>query len=143
MGEAVCDCTRSSISQSHQAFAGGLGRAKQGYDCIMKKLRPRVRALKLAREIRKRLTMELGQPVQIIMFGSQARGDATKESDIDLLVILPVIDTKTTRLASDIAWEVGFDAGKVISIIPDTKEQMKRFAFLPFYRNIKQEGIIV
>ncbi|HLE89731.1 MAG TPA: nucleotidyltransferase domain-containing protein [Anaerolineales bacterium] len=109
----------------------------------MKKLRPRVRALKLAREIRKRLTMELGQPVQIIMFGSQARGDATKESDIDLLVILPVIDTKTTRLASDIAWEVGFDAGKVISIIPDTKEQMKRFAFLPFYRNIKQEGIIV
>ena len=77
------------------------------------------------------------------MFGSQARGDATKKSDIDLLVILPVIDTKTTRLASDIAWEVGFDAGKVISIIPDTKEQMKRFAFLPFYRNIKQEGIIV
>jgi len=77
------------------------------------------------------------------MFGSQARGDATKKSDIDLLVILPVIDTKTTRLASDIAWEVGFDAGKIISIIPDTKEQMKRFAFLPFYRNIKQEGIIV
>jgi len=77
------------------------------------------------------------------MFGSQTRGDATKESDIDLLVIPPSIDAKMTRLASDIAWEVGFDAGKVISVIPDTKEQMKRFAFLPFYRNIKQEGIKV
>lgn len=77
------------------------------------------------------------------MFGSQARGDATKESDIDLLVILPEINAKTTRLASNVAWEVGFDAGKVISVIPDTKEQMKRFAFLPFYRNIKQEGIRV
>ena len=77
------------------------------------------------------------------MFGSQTRGDATKESDIDLLVILPSIDAKTTKLALDIAWEVGFEAGKVISIIPDTKEQMKRFAFLPFYRNIKQEGIKV
>ena len=77
------------------------------------------------------------------MFGSQARGNATKESDIDLLIVLPAIDPKITRLASDIAWEVGFDAGRVISVIPDTKEQMKRFAFLPFYQNIKQEGIIV
>jgi len=109
----------------------------------MRKLRPRVRALKLAKEVRKRLTKALGQPVQVIMFGSQARGDAAKESDIDLLVILPVIDARTTRLASNVAWEVGFDAGRVISVIPDTKEQMKRYSFLPFYRAIKQEGIRV
>ena len=109
----------------------------------MKKPRPRVRALKLAREVRERLTSELGQPVQVIMFGSQARGDATKESDIDLLVVLPRIDARTVRLASQIGWEVGFDAGRVISVIPDTREQMKRFAFLPFYRAIKSEGIAV
>jgi predicted nucleotidyltransferase len=109
----------------------------------MRKSRPRIRALKLAKEVRKRLTKEVGQSVRVIMFGSQARGDATKESDIDLLVILPSIDAKITRLASDIAWEVGFEAGKIISVIPDTKEQMKRFAFLPFYRRIKEEGIAV
>lgn len=31
----------------------------------------------------------LYQPDKIILFGSHARGDATEESDIDLLVVLP------------------------------------------------------
>ncbi|MBL8050470.1 MAG: nucleotidyltransferase domain-containing protein [Anaerolineales bacterium] len=109
----------------------------------MKKNRPRVRALKLAKEVRKRLTNTLGQPVQVIMFGSQARGTATKESDIDLLVILPKIDTDLVKTASNIGWEVGFEAGKVISVIPDTKENMKKYSFLPFYQKINKEGVAV
>ncbi len=107
----------------------------------MKTLRPRVRALKLATEVRIRLSKELGQPVKVIMFGSQARGDATRESDINLLVVLPSLESKIMNLAFDVAWEVGFEAGKFISRAPDTKEQMKRYAFLPFYQTIKREGI--
>jgi predicted nucleotidyltransferase len=107
----------------------------------MKKFRPRVRALKLAKEVRTRLTKELNQPVKVIMFGSQARGDAAKDSDIDLLVILPSVDSKVRGTVSDIAWEVGFEAGKVISTIPTTKERMKRYAFLPFYQNVQREGV--
>ena len=107
----------------------------------MKKLRPRVRALKLAKEVRIRLTKELGQPVKVIMFGSQARGDATKESDIDLLVVLPSLDSKMMNLAFDTAWEVGFEAGKIISIVPAEKNELKRLAGSPFYRAVKREGI--
>lgn len=109
----------------------------------MKKLRPRARALKLAAEVRKRLSERLGQPVKVIMFGSQARGNATKDSDIDLLVVLPEVNPSTRRLISDVAWEVGFDAGKIISVFPTTKQEIEYYAILPFYKNIKKEGVSV
>lgn len=106
-------------------------------------MKPRVRALKLAKEVRKRLTNELGQPVKVIMFGSQARGDATKYSDIDLLVVLPSADKETRKLVSGVAWEIGFDAGKVISTFPTTRSEMSYYAISPFYKTIKEEGVPV
>lgn len=109
----------------------------------MRKLRPRVRALKLAAKVRERISAELGGPVKVIMYGSQARGDATKYSDIDLLVIVPSLDNKTRNLISDITWEVGFEAGKVIAAMTTTEAEMKYYAILPFYKNVKKEGIAV
>jgi predicted nucleotidyltransferase len=109
----------------------------------MRKLRPRLRALQLARKVRERITAELGQPVKVIMYGSQARGDATRYSDIDLLIVLPSITRDSRKLISNIAWEVGLDAGKVISTIPTTDAEMKYYAILPFYENIRREGVVV
>lgn len=100
-----------------------------------------MRALKLAKEVRLRLTKELGSPVKVIMFGSQARGDATKESDIDLLVVVPAVDTQIRKRISGITWEIGLDAGKVICAIPTTKDKMKKYSFMPFYQNVKREGV--
>ena len=110
---------------------------------MKKTFRPRVRALKLAAKFRERLSTELGKPVKVIMFGSQARGDAKKDSDIDLLVILPSLESPMLYLAFDVAWEVGLDAGKVIQVVPAEKNEWRRMAASPLYQAVKREGVAV
>jgi uncharacterized protein len=40
------------------------------------------------------------QPEQIILFGSQARGDADERSDVDLLIVMPgEVDRRQTAVA--------------------------------------------
>ena len=99
------------------------------------------KALRLASEFRKQLTSALGQPVKVVLFGSQARGDATSYSDIDLFVVLPNMKKATLDTALDIAWEIGFEAEKVISIVPATESELKRLSASPFFRTVQKEGI--
>jgi predicted nucleotidyltransferase len=56
--------------------------------------RPAVRA-GIARIV-KRIVKEF-DPEQIILFGSQARGDAGPDSDVDLLVVMEVVGSKLEK----------------------------------------------
>ncbi len=47
-------------------------------------------------EITRRIT-EIFRPERIVLFGSQARGSARPDSDLDLLVILPTVENKRER----------------------------------------------
>ena len=58
------------------------------------------------REVRDRITEEIGSDVGIVLFGSVARGDADRASDIDVFVIVEDGRMEAQRLAHSIEEEV-------------------------------------
>lgn len=92
-------------------------------------------------EFRKRLEEVLGTQVQVILYGSHARGEAEEGSDIDVLVIVPKLDAKTDALISDVAWEVSFEAGVVLSVVPVAQDELPLLRASPFFQTVQREGI--
>ena len=76
-------------------------------------------------------------------FGSRARGEATWESDFDLLIVLSEVDQKTDRWVRDIAWEVGFENDRVITTVLLDRAQFEHgpMSESTLVENILREGI--
>ena len=70
----------------------------------------------------------------IILYGSVARNEYTDESDIDIAIILKnEIDNKTKE-----------QYDRVFSIIDIKESNIQKWGdSLPFYRNVKKEGIVL
>ncbi len=83
---------------------------------------------------------------EIYLFGSYARGQASEESDLDVLVITSrFLERKERHLITDIAFEVNLKYGTNISTTVVYRENWKQgeFSFLPISREIKREGILI
>lgn len=83
----------------------------------------------------------------LVLYGSEARGEATPESDIDLLALLEADDLGLETALSDAAYDVmwKYDFSRLISLhfmsITDFEAQ-KRDGY-SFVRNVEQEGIVL
>ncbi len=81
----------------------------------------------IAREFQQRL-MAIVPVLDMRVFGSRARGDATEESDLDVFIEVETL-TKTLReRIFDLAWEVGFEMDRVISTIVVTRDDLQHAA---------------
>lgn len=87
--------------------------------------------------------------VQLILFGSRARGDYHNESDTDVAVILAGQpgDFVATKLAmADLAFDVLLDTGVLIQALPVWESEWANpdaYSNPELLRNIAQKGIVL
>ena len=82
---------------------------------------------------------------RVILFGSQARGDARPDSDWDLLVLL---NKKKKAFEDEDIYgypfaEMGLKHKTYISVKVYTEKDWKKRKPTPFYKNVEQDGIMI
>ena len=78
---------------------------------------------------------------KVILFGSYARGDVTRKSDMDLVVIMETNRRFFDRYELLDRLYTLFDTG--LDIFPYTETEFSRISHRPFIKNIIKEGIVV
>lgn len=82
----------------------------------------------------------------VILYGSFARGDNKKYSDIDILILVDKdkISYSDEKRIKYPLYDLEFDTGKVISpIVFSRKDWETRHSITPFYKNVKREGVLL
>jgi predicted nucleotidyltransferase len=102
----------------------------------LKKILPELKAA-LERRYGERL-------VKLILFGSHARGEATEDSDIDVLAVVERLGNKSRELfeVSDVAADISFENDTLINLVLSSAEDY-RSRNTPLLVNVRREGVEV
>ena len=86
---------------------------------------------------------------KIILYGSYARGDYKKDSDIDIMILTDLKDDEISEYRDKIwefAYNIEFDNNFDITLSPLIKN-IDKFNYwleaLPFYINVQNEGVVL
>lgn len=83
--------------------------------------------------------------VSILLFGSFARGTNTRESDIDIAILLNGKETvEMHNQMVDLAVDMDLEYDQVFSIINiDYANFLEWEDTLPFYKNVREDGVVL
>jgi predicted nucleotidyltransferase len=84
---------------------------------------------------------------KVILYGSYARGDYNNNSDVDIMILVDLSNEEIKKLENavfDIAFEIEIITGVDISPIIKNVSQYEYWEeVLPFYRNVREEGVVL
>ncbi|MBR2587735.1 MAG: nucleotidyltransferase domain-containing protein [Bacilli bacterium] len=97
-------------------------------------------------EFTKKVRELLGDRLKkIILYGSYARGDYNKKSDVDIMILTDLTFEEIEKYRdeiSDIAFDIELDKGIVISpVLKNIDKFNARVDVIPFYTNVQKEGV--
>jgi len=99
----------------------------------------------ILRVLRRELSRELGNQLEtVLLFGSRARGESRKDSDIDVLIVVRGefdygdLIKRTSKIVSDLSLQHDV----VISRAFASKERFENEQS-PFFLNVRREGVVI
>jgi len=84
---------------------------------------------------------------KVILYGSYARGDYNKKSDVDIMILTDLsfeeIEEYRDKI-SDAAFEIELKTGIILSpVVKNIEKYNVRRKFVPFYKNVEKEGVVL
>lgn len=84
---------------------------------------------------------------KVILYGSYARGDYNKKSDVDIMILTDLsfeeIEEYRDKI-SDAAFEIELQTGIILSpVVKNIEKYNTRRKFVPFYKNVEKEGVVL
>lgn len=96
-------------------------------------------------ELRARLEEIYGPRLdRVILYGSHARGEATPDSDIDILIVLSgQLDhwkeiQRTSAMTAEVSIKYGIAISRMFATSAEAEAETQ-----PFYENVRREGVAV
>lgn len=99
-------------------------------------------------EFRKRVPGDIQCQLRAILaYGSRVRGDATEESDLDVVALVenktPEIERRLDDIAYDVMWDFDFTPIMSLKVFPYAQFHNAAQQGMSFYRNVLSEGMLV
>lgn len=84
---------------------------------------------------------------KVILYGSYARGDYNKQSDVDIMILTDLsfeeIENYRDKI-SDIAYDIELKTGIILSpVIKIIEKYNSKVNYIPFYKNVEKEGVVL